>query len=598
MQPASRPVRSHRTIVGVVLASLLAVGLVPASILAASPAAALDLLSAPTGVVAAAGVEQVDLGWNVSVSSDGSTVDTYELCDSPSPDMSGQACQTQTWQSPITVHWVYSSLPAGAVRYFTVAAVDAAGTGSASAPMSATPFTVPDPPTGLIGTAVDQKAILNWSVPANDGGVPVARYAICYSVDALVWFAPTCANTPSATPTFTVVGLTNGTPYFFTVAAVNAAGTGPASPVSAAVTPLPIPDAPILLSSTQVGRSIHTAVAQTVAEGALQNVRYYVVSCTHGTTTRRASIYGALLAGQTALATVSVAVAGEYTCSVVAHNDVGDSPSSNSISLTVQQPPGPPSRVVATPGDGQVTMTWSPALSDGFSPITDYLAACRTIGGLYNYSHLGASRSVSVGGLTNGTPYQCTVIAVNGMGAGPAVTRVVTPRAVPGPPRGVSVIAGDRSIPIRWTPPELDGGSRVTRYVITCTSSSAPTRRIVVFGGQAPGSLERMATVTGVVAGSAYDCTVAARNAAGDGPPSAPVSVTADRSPGLPLSVVMTPGDGQVFMSWKPPSPNLGTPVVSYSVECREVIGGIAGGVVAAIVVAAVAAPMSGRCLG
>src|SRR4029077_17973362 len=56
--------------------------------------------------------------------------------------------------------------------------------------------------------------------------------------------------TNSITTSCTVTGLTNGTPYFFRVAAINAAGTGAYSTPSSGVTPRTVPDAPTAVTGT------------------------------------------------------------------------------------------------------------------------------------------------------------------------------------------------------------------------------------------------------------------------------------------------------------------------------------------------------------
>jgi hypothetical protein len=87
-------------------------------------------------------------------------------------------------------------------------------------------------PQSVHATAGDASATLSWSPPSSDGGAPIESYTATSQPDDR-----TC--TTSAT-SCTVKGLTNGTSYTFTVVAKNAGGTGPASSVSNAVTPVAV----------------------------------------------------------------------------------------------------------------------------------------------------------------------------------------------------------------------------------------------------------------------------------------------------------------------------------------------------------------------
>src|SRR3984957_12183820 len=127
-----------------------------------------------------------------------------------------------------------TGLTAGASYTFTVTAVNAIGTGSAS-PRSAAviPYVLPAAPTIGSVSAGDSAATVNWTAPASNGGSPITGYAVTPYIAGVAQAVQTFSSTAT---TESVTGLTPGTSYTFKVAAVNAAGTGPASAASAAVT--------------------------------------------------------------------------------------------------------------------------------------------------------------------------------------------------------------------------------------------------------------------------------------------------------------------------------------------------------------------------
>jgi uncharacterized protein (TIGR02145 family) len=102
-----------------------------------------------------------------------------------------------------------------------------------------TPATVPDPPTGVVATAGDGSASVAFVAPTNDGGSDITLYLVLSDPP----FISSPGNGYSATSPIIVTGLTNGTPYTFTVTARNDVGPSNPSAPSAAVTPAPPPSA-------------------------------------------------------------------------------------------------------------------------------------------------------------------------------------------------------------------------------------------------------------------------------------------------------------------------------------------------------------------
>jgi Fibronectin type III domain len=121
-------------------------------------------------------------------------------------------------------------------------------------------------------------------------------------------------------------------------------------------------------------------------------------------------------------------------------------------------PPPTPSKVnslKATPGDGQVTLSWTSPTSG--KPVTNYTVRASPGG----YDTTDTSEPRTVPGLSNGTLYTFTVFAWNANGPGVRTTITATPRASPptAPTNLGATQIGPGSIRLDWTPPTSNGST-------------------------------------------------------------------------------------------------------------------------------------------
>ena len=197
----------------------------------------------PTAVSGVAGNSEVVVSWTAPASDGGSVISSYTVTSSPD----NKTCSTAGLSCTVV------GLTNGTAYTFTVAATNAAGVGPASNQSAAVtpiapPIAPPGAPAGVSGVAGDSEVVVSWTAPASDGGSVISSYTVTSSPDN-----KTCST---AGLSCTVAGLTNGTAYTFTVAATNAAGVGPASNQSAAVTPV----APLV--ALVAGRLLETRVGE------------------------------------------------------------------------------------------------------------------------------------------------------------------------------------------------------------------------------------------------------------------------------------------------------------------------------------------------
>ena len=415
--------------------------------------------------------------------------------------------------------------------------------------------TAPTAPTGVGGTAGDGSAALSWTAPASDGGSPITGYRVTPYIGGA---AQTPILTGSAANTYTATGLTNGTAYTFTVAAINSVGTGPDSAASAAITPsgaATAPGAPTGVGGTAGDGSVALSWTAPASDGGSAITGYRVTPYTGGTAQTPTLTDSAA----TTFSVTGLTNGTAYTFKVAAINGIGTgAESAASAAITPSSGttvPGAPTGVGGSAGSASVALSWTSPASDGGSTITGYRVT-PYIGATAQTPVLtgSAATAFTVTGLTNGTAYTFTVAAINavGTGADSAASAAITPAAAtaPGAPTGVGGTAGNASVALSWTAPASDGGSTITGYRVTPYIGATAQSAIQT------GSASTSYNVTGLTNGTAYTFKVAAINSVGTGADSAPsAAVTPAALNPIQIENAL-PGDPEWGDFGSPPTPN------------------------------------------
>jgi RHS repeat-associated protein len=521
-----------------------------------------------TGVSGVAGNTQVTVSWTAAPSG-GSAITQYVVTASP-----GGATKTVT-ASPATV----TGLTAGTSYTFTVIATNAIGSGVSSAASAAvTPYTTPGAPTAVTATAGNGLANVSWTAPASNGGLAISTYTITSSPGGLT----NTVNAPSTSGP--VTGLTNGTPYTFTVYATNAPlNNGPASSPSNSVTPSTIPAAPTNVVAT-AGDTLASLTWTAPANNGATITSYTATASPGGAT---ATVNGSPAAPSVSYIAGQLTDGTAYTFTVVAHNVNGDGPASGpSNSVTPSVLPGAPTSVVATASNQRATVTWTAPAANGGTAISGYTITPCT-GTPCTGGSAGSPVSVGAGTtnvtitqfnattpITNGTTYTFQVTATNTGGTGPAgVSNAVTPSITPQAPTNLGTTAGNHQVTVTWTAPD-PGGSPITGYVITPNTGGTDGAPVNAAAGATSVIVTQFTTGNALVNGTVYTFKVYATNSSGNGF-TATVAGTPSGPPSVPTNVAAAPGSAQATVSWGAPTDNGGSAVTGYTIT--PVLNGNAG---------------------
>ncbi|MCU0277470.1 MAG: fibronectin type III domain-containing protein [Candidatus Nanopelagicales bacterium] len=252
----------------------------------------------------------------------------------------------------------------------------------------------PSPPTDVEAVPDNAAARVTWTAPVDDGGSPIQYYTV--TADP----GPATCTTGDDSTKCTVVGLSNGTAYTFTVTATNHEDlTSKPSEPSAPVTPYTIPDPPTLAFLWASDQTLQ-ARWWVSGDGGSALLDYTATaepggqSCTVGADNTSCNI-GSLTNGQT------------YSVTVRARNAAGYSAPSNTLTNSPYGAPSMATGVTATAAKNSAVVTWIAPTDDGGRPLSYYRVTTD------GRDCISSSTTCTVTGLLAGRAYQFQVLSYN-----------------------------------------------------------------------------------------------------------------------------------------------------------------------------------------
>jgi len=518
---------------------------------ASSSFVAATVPDAPTLTSIDLGLNAVDVGFTAN-GTGGNAITGYTVT-CASSDGGATRMNTDT-SSPITV----SSLTNSKTYTCTVVASNAIGDSGASlASISFVAATVPDAPT-ITGVTRGNNSVIVALSANGDGADSITGYTVtCTSSDG----GTTQSNSASSSP-ITVSSLTNSSTYSCTAVATNGFGDSTDSVASSSFIAATVPDAPTLTTVDLGSNAVAIGVTPN-ADGA-DGITGYTVTCTStdGGATESAShatspiTVGSLTNGKT------------YTCTAVATNTVGDSAASTASSSFVAAGLADAPTITSVDLDlNAVTVGFTPNANGG-DTVTSFTVTCTSSDGGATQSTSHATSPITVGSLTNGNTYTCTIVATNTFGdsaASDPTSQFVAGNA-PAAPSITSVTRGNNSATLAFTP-NGDGGDPITDYRVTCTSTNGGITRSKT-GPSSPvtvGSLSNART---------YTCKIIASNSIANSAASAASSAfVAATTPAAPSIGSVTRGDNSALVAFTA-NGNGGIAITGFTATCTSSDGG------------------------
>ena len=424
--------------------------------------------------------------------------------------------------------YTFTGLTAGIQYTFTVTSINASGSGTVTASPAAVYTLSPAVASVTTSNPLTTTMELTW---------PVSTGATSYDVTS----TPT-TTTQTLSPGGTFTGLTAGTVYTFTVAAVNSSGSGGTTTSGSRIT-RSLPPA-----SLTPAAAIATSFIDLTWPSAVGAVSYTVVS------TPTTSTFSGV--SPTSLRFTGLASGTSYTFTIVSVNASGTSETSTT-SASALTLPDPPASI--TPSNATITtvdLNWSAAVgTDTYTVTTSPVSTTET---------LLTGTSYTFPGLSSGISYTFTIRSVNASGTSPTATTSVAYFTIPAAVTTLNTSGPQQtSINLSWT--DVTGESQ---YTITSTPSIGYTATLAANTSAA--TFPAGGSGYALTAGTSYVFRITPSNSSGSGAftdstgaftlPAAP-TLSATSIGGVFTSITRT----QLTVNWIVPA--IGT-TTGYYVSC------------------------------
>ncbi|HLY07811.1 MAG TPA: hypothetical protein VKW04_00775, partial [Planctomycetota bacterium] len=414
-----------------------------------------------------------------------------------------------------------TDLKNGTTYIYSVVAVDASLVeGAPSIEVEATPVAPPSSPGSLDASPGNSCVSLSW------GAAPGASvYRLLRATTPAGPFS-TIASTPDLA--FTDTSVSNGTTYYYSVAAQNSAGE---SPVSAQAQAMPVapPPPPVGLCATPGnGRvtlewtMVHGATAYTVRRADVPSGPYDIV----GGPAAPPCIDTTVMNGRTYYYTVSALNAG------------GESAPCATVTAAPLTPPSVPVGLVAAAGNGEIQLGWSPVPG----ALSYAVRRAPSAAGPWTKIANPAAPFYTDTGLENGVAMVYSVASQNAGGESAPSAPIVAKAVAPPPlPTGFAASAGNSRITLTWHP-----AAGATSYVLRRSPAPGGPYETIA----APQSTSHTDLL--LANDTTYYYTLLAKNEGGVSAPCEEVTATPVGQPGAPPEIEATPGNGKVSLRWRP----------------------------------------------